>query len=69
MKSFLWPFSPYRRLKLGRKKSSLLLHSVLVNRLGLSQSRNRLVRLPDQRDMTIVVDWDVKPQNRQVRVI
>ena len=36
-------------------------HLVLVNRLG-SPSRNSVVGLNDYLDMTVVVDWDVKPQ-------
>ena len=40
-------------------------HEVLVNRLG-SLSRNTMVRLIiEQLYMTIVVDWDVKPQINQ----
>ena len=35
-------------------------HLVLVNRLG-SLPRNSVVRLTDRLDMTVVVDWDVKP--------
>ena len=35
--------------------------TVLINRLG-SLLRNYVVRLIDRLDMTIVVDWDVKPQ-------
>ena len=37
------------------------MHLVLVNRLG-SFPRNSVDRLSDRLDMTIVVDWDVKPQ-------
>ena len=37
-------------------------HLVLVNRLGLSLPRKSVVRLTDHPDMTIVVDWDIKPQ-------
>ena len=37
-------------------------HYVLVNRLDLSLSRKSVVRLTDHLDMTIFVDWDVKPQ-------
>ena len=47
------------------------MHLVLVKRLG-SLPMNSVVRLTDRLDMTIVVDWDVKPQikqrNRQWRV-
>ena len=43
-------------------------HLVLVNRLG-SLSRNGVVRLTDHLDMTVVVDWDVKPQIRQTNKI
>ena len=38
-------------------------YSVLVKRLGLSLPRKSVVRLTDRLDMTIVVEWDVKPQN------
>ena len=41
-------------------------HLVLVNCLG-SLPRNIVVRLTDCLDMTIVVDWDVKPQNKQTK--
>ena len=34
---------------------------LLVNRVG-SLSRNSVVRLTDRIDMTVVVDWNVKPQ-------
>ena len=37
---------------------------VLVNRLG-SLPRNSVVRLINRHDMTIVVDWDIKPQIKQ----
>ena len=40
------------------------MHLVLVNRLG-SLPWNSVIRLTDRRDMTIVVDWDVKPQIKQ----
>ena len=40
------------------------MHLVLVNYLG-SLPRNSVVRLTDRHDMTIVVDWDVKPQIEQ----
>ena len=36
------------------------------NRLG-SLPRNSVVRLTDRLDMTIVVDWDVKPQIKQMK--
>ena len=39
-------------------------HFVLVNRLG-SLHRNSVVKRTDGLDMTIVVDWDVKPQIKQ----
>ena len=34
-----------------------------VNRLGLSLPRKSEVRLTDRLDMTVAVDWDVKPPN------
>ena len=37
------------------------MHLVLVNGLE-SLLRNSAVRLTDPLDMTIVVDWDIKPQ-------
>ena len=40
------------------------MHLILVNRLGILH-RNSLVRLTDRLNMTIVVDWDVKPQIKQ----
>ena len=39
-------------------------HLVPVNRLG-SLPRNSVVRLTNRLDMTIVVDWGVKPQIKQ----
>ena len=42
------------------------LHLALVNRLG-SLSRNNVVRLTDRLDMTIVVEWDVKPKIKQYK--
>ena len=40
------------------------MHTVLVNHLGLSLPRKSGVRLTDHLHMTIVVDWDVKQQNK-----
>ena len=42
-------------------------HLVLVNRLCFSLPRKSMVWLTDYLNMTIVVDWDVKQQNRQMR--
>ena len=39
----------------------------MVNRLG-SLPRNSAVRLTDHLDMTIVVDWDIKPQIKQKKI-
>ena len=39
-------------------------HLVLVNHLG-SVPRNSVVRLTDRLNMTIIVDWDIKPQFKQ----
>ena len=48
------------------------MHLVLVNHLG-SLPRNSDVRLTDQLDMNVVVDWDIKPQmkqaNKQIKVL
>ena len=44
------------------------IYLVLVNRLG-SLPRNSVVRLTDRLDMTIVVDWDIKPQIKQTNKI
>ena len=41
---------------------------VLVNYIG-SQPKNSVVRLTDRLDMTIVVDWDVKSQIKQINNI
>ena len=35
----------------------------LVNRLGLSLPSKSVVRLTDRLDMTVAIDWDVKPRN------
>ena len=40
----------------------------MVNRLG-SLPRNRVVRITDHLDMTIVVDWDVKAQLKQTSTV
>ena len=39
---------------------------VLVNHLE-SLPRNSVVRLTDHLDMTVVVDWDIKPQFKQTQ--
>ena len=57
MKPFLRPFSPNR---VGEWSD---VHLVLANRLGsLPRNSVHVFRLIDRLDMTIVVDWDVKPQ-------
>ena len=38
------------------------MHSVLVNRLGLSLPRQSVATLTDPLDLTIAVDWNVKPK-------
>ena len=43
------------------------MHEVLVNCLGLSLPRKSVVRLTDRLDMTIVVETDVKQQNKNYR--
>ena len=40
---------------------------VLVNRLK-NMPRNSVVRLTDRLNMTIVVDWDVKPQTNKTKI-
>ena len=45
------------------------MHLALVNHLGLSLSWKRVVRLINRLDMTIVVDWNVKPQNKTTKTI
>ena len=40
----------------------------LVNGIGLNQPRKRAVRLTDRLNMTAVVDWDVKQQNKQTKI-
>ena len=42
------------------------MHLALVNCLG-SLPRNSVVKLTDRLDMTIVVDWDIKPQIKQTK--
>ena len=43
------------------------MHKVLVNHLVACQGKS-VVRLTDRLNMTIAVDWDVKPQtNKQMR--
>ena len=44
-------------------------HLVLVNRLGLSLPRKSVAMLTDCLDMTTVVDWDIKQQNKQIKPI
>ena len=51
----------YELIQVEQRKD---VHLVLVNRLG-SLPRNIVVRLTDRLDMTMVVDWDVKPQIKQ----
>ena len=46
-----------------------MVQKVLVNRLDLSLSRKSVVYLTDHLDITIVVDWGVKPQNKQKNFI
>ena len=41
---------------------------VLVNHLGLRLPRRSVVRLTDRLDMTIIVNWYVKPQHTQTKV-
>ena len=36
----------------------------MVNCLGLSLPRKSVIRLTDHLNMTVIVDWDVKPQNK-----
>ena len=45
-----------------------VVHQVLVNRLGLRQPRKSAVKLTDHLNMTVVVDWDVIPQNKQTNL-
>ena len=40
-------------------------HWVQVNRLGLSLPRKIVARLTDRLDMSRIVDWYVKSQNKQ----
>ena len=41
------------------------MHWVQVNRLGLSLPRKIVARLTDRLDMSRIVDWYVKSQNKQ----
>ena len=45
------------------------MHKVLVNGFGLSLPRKSVVRLPDHLDITKVVDWDLKPKNKQIKFL
>ena len=49
--------------------SERMCKKVLVKRLGLSLPRKSVVRLIDRLDMTIAIDWDVKPQNKNSNVL
>ena len=64
MKSFLRPFSTADSCKAVVSYCQKDVHLVLVNCLG-SLPRNSVVKLTDLLDMTIVADWDIKPQNKQ----
>ena len=57
IKSFLRPFSPYLSFKKGSCK-------LLVKGCALSLPRKSVVRLTDSLDMTLVMDWNVKQQNK-----
>ena len=43
----------------------MLVHKVLVNCLVKLAQEKSVVRRTDCLDMTIAVDWDVKPQSKQ----
>ena len=67
MESFLRPFFPSAdssRAVVNYWRKDV--HLILVHRLGILP-RNSVVRLTDRLDMTIIVDWDVKPQIKQNR--
>ena len=65
IKLFLLSFSPYHWFTHGScqllAKGYAVNRIVLVNRIG-SLPRSSVVMLPDHLDMTIVVNWDIKPQ-------
>ena len=61
MKYFLRPFYSNRAVVNYRRKYG---HSVLVNRLG-SLPRNSANMLTGQLEMTLVVDWVIKPQYKR----
>ena len=58
MKSFLWPFSPYRRFQVGQLSVNTG-EKIHVHVCPLNHPRKSMVRLTDRLNMTIVVDWDV----------
>ena len=56
MKSFLQPFSP-----------SVYTGERMCTRLDIRLPRKSVVGLTDLHDMTIVVDWDIKPHIKQTK--
>ena len=64
--SLLFPyFSGDGHLKAWRK----YVHEVLVKPLSQTCPGKRVVRLTDRLNMTITVDWDVKPQTKQTDLV
>ena len=65
MESFLRPLFPWRCSKKGSCQLLAKRSALSTGKRVVSLPRNRMVRLTDRHDMTIVVDWDVKPQIKQ----
>ena len=69
MKWFLWSISSFlyqERLLSVTSKSMCTKYNVLLNPLVKLAEENSVLRLTDDLDMTIAVDWDIKPQTKQI---
>ena len=60
-------FYPFFCHSLPTAESSLLAKGFAIS-LGPTLPRKKVIRLTDRPDMTIVLDWDVKPQINQLTV-
>ena len=59
-------YPPSADFKKGCCQLQTLVRAILVNRVVKFSQENNVVRLNDRLDMTIVVEWDVKPQTKQI---
>ena len=62
--AILLPSADSRRVVVSYKQKYV--HEVLVNRL-VKLAQEIVIRWTDHFDMTIAVDWDVKPQTKQAK--